>query len=120
MGDNEAPVRRVVAEYARPNAANVRSSIIRPAIGVNRRQIPPQIITMVTNTIQFHGLTSEGLNVHLSRFSAIFDTFQEQGVTEDAYKLRLLPFSLADRAHAWLDSLPAGSITTWAGMKDKF
>ncbi|XP_022007708.1 uncharacterized protein LOC110906967 [Helianthus annuus] len=75
---------------------------------------------MVTNTIQFHGLPSEDPNVHLSRFSAICDTFQEQGVTEDACKLRLFPFSLADRAHAWLESLPAGSITTWADMKEKF
>ncbi|XP_021979143.1 uncharacterized protein LOC110875253 [Helianthus annuus] len=120
MGDNEAPVRRVVADYARPNAANARSSITRPAIGVNRWQIPPEIITMVTNTIQFHGLPYEDPNVHISRFSAICDTFQEQGVSEDACKLRLFPFSLADRAHAWLESLPAGSITTWAGMKDKF
>ncbi|XP_021998433.1 uncharacterized protein LOC110895424 [Helianthus annuus] len=120
MGDNEAPVRRVVADYARPNAANARSSITRPAIGVNRWQIPPEIITMVTNTIQFHGLPYEDPNVHISRFSAICDTFQEQGVSEDACKLRLFPFSLADRAHAWLESLPAGSITTWAGTKDKF
>ncbi|KAJ0433018.1 putative retrotransposon gag domain-containing protein [Helianthus annuus] len=120
MGDTDPPPRRVVADYARPNAANARSSITRPAIGVNRWQIPPQIITMVTNTIQFHGLPSEDPNVHLSRFSAICDTFQEQGVTEDACKLRLFPFSLADRAHAWLESLPAGSITTWAGMKEKF
>ncbi|XP_022032571.1 uncharacterized protein LOC110933669 [Helianthus annuus] len=120
MGDNEVPARRVVADYARPNAANGRSSITRPAIGVNRWQIPPQVITMVTNTIQFHGLPSEDPNVHISRFSTICDTFQEQGITEDAYKLHLFPFSLADRAHAWLESLPAGSITTWAGMKDKF
>ncbi|XP_035832796.1 uncharacterized protein LOC118481696 [Helianthus annuus] len=120
MGDTDPPPRRVVADYARPNAANARSSITRPAIGVNRWQIAPQIITMVTNTIQFHGLPSEDPNVHLSRFSAICDTFQEQGVTEDACKLRLFPFSLADRAHAWLESLPAGSITTWAGMKEKF
>ncbi|XP_022036510.1 uncharacterized protein LOC110938551 [Helianthus annuus] len=120
MGDNEALVRRVVADYARPNAANARSSITRPAIGVNRWQIPPQIITMVKNTIQFHGLPYEDPNVHISLFSAICDTFQEQGVTEDACKLRLFPFSLADRAHAWLESLPAGSITTWAGMKEKF
>ncbi|XP_022851217.1 uncharacterized protein LOC111373002 [Olea europaea var. sylvestris] len=37
------------------------------------------------------------------------------GVTEDAIRLRLYSFSLRDKAKAWFQSLPYGSITTWEG-----
>ncbi|KAK1421779.1 hypothetical protein QVD17_24402 [Tagetes erecta] len=105
MGD-QPPVRRVIADYARPTAAGARSSVACPPIQANNWSIPPQIISMVTNTVQFHGLPSEDPNSHLSRFARICDTFQVNGVTENACKLRLFPFSLTDRAHSWLESLP--------------
>ncbi|MED6188780.1 hypothetical protein PIB30_089158 [Stylosanthes scabra] len=34
------------------------------------------------------------------------------GVTSDAIKIRLFPFSLRDKAKQWLNSQPQGSITT--------
>ena len=51
MGDANPPARRVVADYARPNAFGTRSSITRPAIATTNWSIPPQIISMVANTI---------------------------------------------------------------------
>ncbi|KAA3482929.1 protein FAR1-RELATED SEQUENCE 5-like [Gossypium australe] len=41
----------------------------------------------------------------------VSDSFKLVGVTEDALKLRLFPYSLRDRARAWLNSLPSDS--TW-------
>ena len=35
-------------------------------------------------------------------------------------RLRLFPFSLQDCAKKWLNSLPAGSITTWEDLSKKF
>ena len=35
-------------------------------------------------------------------------------------KLRVFPFSLADKAKDWLYHLPSGSITIWEGLKKQF
>ncbi|XP_020271670.1 uncharacterized protein LOC109846842 [Asparagus officinalis] len=42
------------------------------------------------------------------------------GVSDDAIKLRLFPFSLRDKARPWLQSLPPGSITTWDQLSEAF
>ncbi|KAL0453492.1 UNVERIFIED_CONTAM: hypothetical protein Slati_1327300 [Sesamum latifolium] len=40
--------------------------------------------------------------------------------SNDAVRLRIFPLSLCDTAKDWLQSLPAGSITTWAALTQKF
>ena len=41
-------------------------------------------------------------------------------MTDDAIRLRLFPFSLNNKAKAWLISLPPGTITTWDGLVNAF
>ncbi|CAN6686569.1 unnamed protein product [Malus baccata var. baccata] len=43
-----------------------------------------------------------------------------RGLSSEAIKLRLFPFSLKDKTKAWLHSLPANSITTWTELQEKF
>ncbi|MCI41680.1 retrotransposon gag protein, partial [Trifolium medium] len=40
--------------------------------------------------------------------------------TEDAFRLRLFPYSLRDRAKSWLNSLEPNSIATWNALAEKF
>ncbi|XP_022874214.1 uncharacterized protein LOC111393042 [Olea europaea var. sylvestris] len=42
------------------------------------------------------------------------------GVTEDAIRLHLFSFSLREKAKAWFQSLPYGSIITWDDLAQKF
>ncbi|XP_075473922.1 uncharacterized protein LOC142504974 [Primulina tabacum] len=42
------------------------------------------------------------------------------GVSDDAVRLRLFPFSLRDKAKSWLNCLPVGFITTWEDMAKAF
>ena len=42
------------------------------------------------------------------------------GISEDAFKLRLFPFSLGDKARHWEKTLPQGTITSWAECKKAF
>ena len=46
--------------------------------------------------------------------------FRFNDVPDDAIRLRLFSFSLKDRAREWLNSLPAGSISDWATLAQKF
>ncbi|XP_070036598.1 uncharacterized protein [Nicotiana tomentosiformis] len=48
------------------------------------------------------------------------NTFQYNGVSQDAVYLREFHFTLKDDAKHWLRSLPNGSITTWDEMTRKF
>jgi len=43
-----------------------------------------------------------------------------QNFSEESVHLRLFPFSLHDRAKAWLDSNMPGSITSWENLLNKF
>ncbi|KAK5845657.1 hypothetical protein PVK06_001857 [Gossypium arboreum] len=50
----------------------------------------------------------------------VSDSFKIAGVTEDALRLKLFPYSLRDRERAWLNSLPPSSISTWQELAERF
>ncbi|KAH9716698.1 hypothetical protein KPL71_021550 [Citrus sinensis] len=75
---------------------------------------------MLQTVGQFNGLPNEDLHLHLKLFLEVSDAFKIAGATQDALRLRLFPYSLRDRARAWLNSLPSDSITTWNELADKF
>ncbi|XP_056843236.1 uncharacterized protein LOC130495758 [Raphanus sativus] len=57
---------------------------------------------------------------HLDKFDSYCGLSKTNGVSEDALKLRLFPFSLGDKARQWEKSLPSDSITTWDECKEAF
>ncbi|XP_073137231.1 uncharacterized protein [Henckelia pumila] len=111
--EQEQPVYRSMMDLALPNIEGARPSIIRPTVAANHFEIKPAILQMIQNTLQFGGSVIDEPYVHITNFLEICDTFKIQGVSDDAIRLRLFPFSLRDKAKAWLTNLPAGSITTW-------
>ena len=68
---------------------------------------------MIQSSVQFYGMLNEDPNDHIANFLEICDTLKYNGVSNDALKLRLFPFTLKDKARAWLKSQPLGSFTNW-------
>ena len=58
--------------------------------------------------------------MHINIFLEICDLFKQNGVFDDAIKLRLFPFSLKDKARVWLNSMPASTFTSQNMLIEKF
>ncbi|XP_075482860.1 uncharacterized protein LOC142523099 [Primulina tabacum] len=107
-------------ELHRPAFGGYGSSIVRPTIQANTFELKPTIIQMIQLQVKFGGSPSEDPNAHLKNFLSICDTIKCNGVSTDAIRLRLFPFSLEGEAMEWLRDLPVGSITTWDGLIEVF
>ncbi|MCI06860.1 hypothetical protein A2U01_0027921 [Trifolium medium] len=106
-------------DYATPTVVEPHSSIARPAVEANHFELKPSLLSMIQQN-QFYGSITDDPNLHLSVFLEYCDTLKLNAVTSDAIRLRLFPFSLRDKARAWLYSLPAELITTWDQLKQAF
>jgi len=62
----------------------------------------------------------EDPTLHLLIILEVCDTSKLNGVSTDAIRLRLFPFSLKDKAQAWLHSLPPDLIRTWGELTRAF
>ncbi|CAJ2663009.1 unnamed protein product [Trifolium pratense] len=115
----EAPQERPLRSYAIPSQEEPHNSIAAPAIEANNFELKPSLLSAVQQN-QFSGNPTDDPNLHLSIFLQYADTVKANGVSPDAIRLRLFPFSLRDRARAWLQSLPSNSVTSWDELKKVF
>ncbi|XP_038978816.1 uncharacterized protein LOC120109139 [Phoenix dactylifera] len=120
MADNQDNQnKRLLSDYAVPNVNGAQPSIVRPTVNANNFEIKPGLIQMVQQE-QFGGGPSEDPHAHLANFLEICDTIKMNGVSDDAIRLRLFPFSLKDKAKAWLNSKAPNSFTTWNALSQAF
>jgi len=79
--------------------------ITKGVVQANNFQIKPALL-QVNKQNQFGGVISEDPNSHMENFLAICDTLKINGVSDDAIRLRVFPFSLRDKAKSWLQTQP--------------
>nr|GEV11043.1 reverse transcriptase domain-containing protein [Tanacetum cinerariifolium] len=68
------------------------------------------MIQQVQNSCQFHGLPGDDANRHFDKFLEITQYMEQNGVSDDALRLSLFPYSLTHHATAWYDRLSRNSI----------
>ena len=110
---------RVLRDYAMPQSSGITSSIVNPAVEVNNFELRPALISLVERD-QFGGHPSENPNMHLRNFLAKCDTIKLNGVSTDAIRLRLFPFSLRDRTRDWLQNEEPNTFATWDALSKAF
>ncbi|KAH9722991.1 hypothetical protein KPL70_006933 [Citrus sinensis] len=108
---------KTLREYFSPLAANQPSCIVLRQTTATHFELKPSVIQLLPS---FHGLEREDPYLHIKEFLDICSTFRFQNFNDESIKLRMFPFSLKDKAKAWLNSLPAGSISTWDELSNKF
>ena len=95
---NQNPAPRTMYDYAKPSLTGTESSVVRPAVVANSFELKLNTIQMIQQFAQFDGLQDEDPNAHLANFLELCDTFKINGVSNDAIRLRLFPFSLRIKA----------------------
>jgi len=75
---------------------------------------------MLQTVGQFSGMVTDDPHMHLRLFIEVCEAFKAPGVIEEALRLKLFPYSLRDRARAWLNSLPPDSVANWNDLAEKF
>ncbi|GKD03134.1 reverse transcriptase domain-containing protein [Tanacetum coccineum] len=73
----------------------------------------------VQNSCPFHG-PGDDANKHLDKFLHVTQSMKVNGVSDDALRLYLFPYSLQHRAAECFDCLPRNSITTFDQMAKIF
>ena len=93
------------------------SCIVLPLTNATHLNLKPHVIQLL---LSFHGLDSENPYSHVKKFKDMCATFKFQNFSEESIHLRLFPFSLHDRARAWLDSNTPESVTSCESLLSKF
>ncbi|KAK2450136.1 hypothetical protein QL285_009271 [Trifolium repens] len=111
---------RNIQDYAvfDPNAMN--TGIVRPEITAAQFEFKPMMFQMLQNIGQFFGAATDDPHLHLKQFLEVASNFKIPGITDDAFRLRLFPYFLRDRAKGWFNSLEPNSIDTWNALAENF
>ncbi|KAI3692330.1 hypothetical protein L6452_32144 [Arctium lappa] len=109
-----------IMDYVIPDFEQLNSGIVRPHIAALHFELKPIMFQMLQTNGQFAGMPSEDPHSHLKSFMEITDAFLIPGVSNDALRLTLFPFSLRDRAKSWFNSLDPGSVPSWSNMAENF
>jgi hypothetical protein len=114
MGEHNPP--RSLRQLFAPDATSAPSCIMVLENAIHFELKPSSL----NNLPCFRGLENEDLYDHLRTFKEVCEFVKLPNVPIDLVCLRLFPFSLHDKAKAWLHNMRLESITSWEMMQNKF
>ncbi|XP_022883647.1 uncharacterized protein LOC111400465 [Olea europaea var. sylvestris] len=117
---SEAPV--LVGDYINPIPVPVQHVVVYPPFGQPNFHLRPDVINLFQNhqDIRFFGKAKENPHEHISAFLMLCEVISHEGISADAFRMRLFPHTLKDAARKWFLCLPPGRIQSWNDMVQKF
>ena len=112
-GSLEHAPRTTLLDHCIPGPYKASSAIHLPVITATHFEIKPRTLRALPI---FYGDDNAEPYKHLDEFEEICSTLRMAEFSDEILRLKLFPFSLMDQAKYWLNTLPAGSITTWEQM----
>ncbi|XP_017644395.1 uncharacterized protein LOC108485046 [Gossypium arboreum] len=103
---------RPISEHVVLILGDLNLGIVKPHIQAQHFELKSMMFQMFQTLGQFSGLPTANPRLHLRLFLEFYDSFRQQGVPEDAQRLKLFPYSLRDRARAWLNVLPSRTVAS--------
>ncbi|RDY03927.1 hypothetical protein CR513_12420, partial [Mucuna pruriens] len=103
---------RTLQDYFIPTI-EVTDNTYHPLVETSSFELKPTLICTIQNAGQFRGLPTEDFLAQLKKFLYFANLVRINNVPIDVIRLRLLPFSLVDKALEWLAALLDGAITIW-------
>jgi len=107
----DQPQRVTLEDYSSSTMPQFFTNIVLPEVQVTNISYPDSLIQLIQGNL-FHGLPIEDLYAHLSTYIEICNTVNIARVLEDAIRLNLFSFSLADEANRWLQTFKGNSLKT--------
>ncbi|XP_058725922.1 uncharacterized protein LOC131597232 [Vicia villosa] len=111
---------RNIRDYVVFDPTFMSTGVVLPKITTAQFKFKPMMFQMLQTTGHYSGAPTEDPHLHMRQFLDVASNFKIPGVTDDAFRLRLFPYSLRDRAKSWLNSLEPNSIATWNDLAEKF
>ncbi|KAK8613671.1 hypothetical protein V6N13_101428 [Hibiscus sabdariffa] len=117
--NRQQPV-RTVRDYLAEDLEGLNPAVTIPEFEAEHFELKPVMFNMLNTLGQFGGSPAENAHQHLKSFLEICNSFKIHGVSNDVLKLKLFPYSLTDKAKAWLNNLPPGSLRSWTDLCRSF
>ncbi|KAL4279047.1 hypothetical protein GQ457_03G014760 [Hibiscus cannabinus] len=119
QNNQQQPV-RTVCDYLAEDLEGLNPAVTIPEFEAKHFELKPVMFNMLNTLGQFGGSPAENARQHLKSFMEICNSFKIHGVSNDVLKLKLFPYSLRDKAKAWLNNLPPGSLQSWTKLCRSF
>ncbi|KAK9010037.1 hypothetical protein V6N11_036554 [Hibiscus sabdariffa] len=118
--NNQQPPVRIVRDYLAEDLEGLNPAVTMPEFEAEHFELKPVMFNMLNTLGQFGGSPTENAQQHLKSFLEICNSFKIHGVSNDVLKLKLFPYSLRDKAKAWLNNLQPGSLQSWTQLCRSF
>ncbi|KAK8612059.1 hypothetical protein V6N13_132092 [Hibiscus sabdariffa] len=110
LQNNQQQPIRTVCNYLAEDLEGLNPAVTIPEFEAEHFELKPVMFNMLNTLSQFGRSPTENARQHLKSFPEIFNSFKIPGVSNDVLKLKLIPYSLRDKAKSWLNNLPPGSL----------
>ncbi|KAK8560184.1 hypothetical protein V6N13_061225 [Hibiscus sabdariffa] len=119
QNDQQLPI-RTVRDYLAEDLDGLNLAVTMPEFEAEHFELKPVMFNMLNTLGQFGRSPAKNARQHLKSFMEICNSFKIHGVSNDVLKLKLFPYSLRDKAKAWLNNLPPGSFQSWTELCRSF